>query len=314
MAYMCMGYYKPSPNFFIIGGPKCGTTALSEYLRQHPNVCLSAPKEPMYFATDIPYLRLVKNEEDYLRCYAHCSSKQDLIAIGEGSALYLLSNQAISGILQFNPAAKFIIMVRNPMHMAVSMHSQTLFYGDEDVQSFENAWAMQDLRAKGEKIPARCRDPILLQYAHICMLGKQLERALSLIPRGQCHVVVFDDMVSKPRQAYLQVLEFLGLPDDGREHFPKVNERKAVKWPWMMDVLARPPEWLMNASLRLKHFLGVKTLGINRAIVTINSSTPRPIPIGHETNEAMLQKFSDDIDLLGRLLRRDLNEWKAIDK
>jgi hypothetical protein len=26
------------PNFFIVGAPKCGTTALYEYLRGHPSI------------------------------------------------------------------------------------------------------------------------------------------------------------------------------------------------------------------------------------------------------------------------------------
>ena len=41
------------PNFFIVGAPKCGTTSLDEYLRQHPNVFISRPKEPHYFSTDL---------------------------------------------------------------------------------------------------------------------------------------------------------------------------------------------------------------------------------------------------------------------
>jgi len=41
----------PKPNFFIVGAPRCGTTALSEYLRGHPNVFMCHPKEPFYFAT-----------------------------------------------------------------------------------------------------------------------------------------------------------------------------------------------------------------------------------------------------------------------
>jgi hypothetical protein len=298
-----------SPNFFIIGGPKCGTTALSEYLRQHRDICFSSPKEPMYFAEDMPNLRTVSEEEGYLRCYANCSNRNPL-AVGEGSALYLLSRFAVPGIFKFNPAAKLIIMVRNPMHMAVSMHAQNLFYGDENVQSFDKAWALQESRARAENVPAKCRDPILLQYARICMLGEQVSRALSVVPKEQCHVVVFDDLIGKPRETYLQVLEFLGVPDDGKSRFEKINERKSVKWPWMMNILARPPKWLMNAALRIRFILGVQSLGIHRAIVKINRAPAPEYSVGGDTQEAMIRAFSEDIDLLGRTLQRNLDEWK----
>jgi hypothetical protein len=42
------------PNFFIVGAPKCGTTALSEYLRSHPDVFFSSPKEPLLHRRGAP--------------------------------------------------------------------------------------------------------------------------------------------------------------------------------------------------------------------------------------------------------------------
>src|SRR5579862_4386701 len=41
-----------APNFFIIGAPKSGTTALSQYLGTHPNVFFSRVKEPHFFDLD----------------------------------------------------------------------------------------------------------------------------------------------------------------------------------------------------------------------------------------------------------------------
>ena len=38
------------PGFFIVGAPRCGTTAMSTYLSGHPEVCFSVPKENHFFA------------------------------------------------------------------------------------------------------------------------------------------------------------------------------------------------------------------------------------------------------------------------
>ena len=40
------------PSFFIIGAPKCGTTSLADWLRDHNNIFMSDPKEPHFFNTD----------------------------------------------------------------------------------------------------------------------------------------------------------------------------------------------------------------------------------------------------------------------
>ena len=42
------------PDFFIVGHAKCGTTALYEMLKRHPQVFMSDPKEPMFFAREKP--------------------------------------------------------------------------------------------------------------------------------------------------------------------------------------------------------------------------------------------------------------------
>ena len=43
------------PNFFIVGGAKCGTTNMSYYLDEHPQVFMPELNEPYYFARlDIP--------------------------------------------------------------------------------------------------------------------------------------------------------------------------------------------------------------------------------------------------------------------
>ena len=51
------------PDFFIFGAPKCGTTALYEYLSRHPGVAMSSVKEPQYFCTDFPDILQVHGGE-----------------------------------------------------------------------------------------------------------------------------------------------------------------------------------------------------------------------------------------------------------
>src|SRR3990172_200927 len=92
------------PNFFLIGAAKCGTTALSEYLRRHPHIFFSEPKEPNYFCRDYynRFGRLFDNDHDYLStCFKHVQRQHK--AIGEGSVLYFSSSVAPLEIKKFQP-------------------------------------------------------------------------------------------------------------------------------------------------------------------------------------------------------------------
>ena len=133
------------PDFFIVGAPKCGTTALAEYLRQHPDVFFSDPKEPCYFCNDFPRKRYVESESDYTALFRKAKSGSIL---GEGSVWYLYSECAIENIYQFNPNAKIIAMIRNPVDLVYSLHSQLVYSGEETISDFEEAWDIQYKRLK----------------------------------------------------------------------------------------------------------------------------------------------------------------------
>ena len=84
------------PNFFIIGAPKCGTTALYEYLRTHPRVFMPQIKEPHYFAADFPTYRTIHTEPEYLRLFSPARPEQT--AVGEASVFYLFSQVAVRNL------------------------------------------------------------------------------------------------------------------------------------------------------------------------------------------------------------------------
>ena len=53
------------PNFVIAGAPTCGTTSLATYLGAHPNVFMTAPKEPNFFCEDLPNTREIRTADGY---------------------------------------------------------------------------------------------------------------------------------------------------------------------------------------------------------------------------------------------------------
>src|SRR5215210_7851360 len=207
------------PNFFIVGAPKCGTTALYEYLRPHPNIFMPDIKEPHFFARDLGTYPRIKTSEEYAKLFT--DSTEQHIRAGEASVYYLRSSVAVPNIHAFNPDARIIAMFRNPVDMVYSLHAQLLYVSEETESDFETAWRLQERRGRGIGVPPRIRSPLLVQYAQIGQFGTQTQRVLSCFPPSQVKLILYDDFAASPQQVYDEVIEFLGIPHDGRSEFPR---------------------------------------------------------------------------------------------
>ena len=288
------------PNFFLLGAAKCGTTSMSRYLADHPQVFFSRLKEPHYFSTDYYEHNRIWAERDYLRLFKHANG--DHLAVGEGSVWYIASRVAASKIIEFNPAAKFLVMVRSPLEMVRAIYSQNVFDCIEDQPDIENAWYLQDARARGLDIPYLCCEPKELMYSARCMLGAQLQRLMSIVPRDRIMIIVMDDLRSEPQSVYEQVTSFLGLPSDHRTEFPIYNENKVPRWPAWAKFLA------YGGKLKKKWGLHT-TFSRGDLLVNFNALPSSTQPMRPEFQAELRRHFAPDVDLLSRLLDRDLTDW-----
>ena len=255
---------RPRPNFFIICAPRCGTTAMSEYLRGHPGIGFSDPKEPHFFAADLPGIRVCDTEEQYVNgCFSHLSGKT-WDAIGEGSVWYLYSREAVERILEYNPGSKFVVMVRNPVDMVRAFHEKAIESLDEDQIDFESAWRLQSQRRRGRNIPRRCREPSILQYGKIAKLGEQIDRLHTLVSKDRLHIIVFDDFINETPRVYRDLLQFLGVQNDGRTEFPRINEGRRVRYRWLYELAWCPPPFLMKGVEIVKYIHALSAWGFCR--------------------------------------------------
>ncbi|MCP4662264.1 MAG: sulfotransferase domain-containing protein, partial [bacterium] len=157
------------PDFFIVGAPKCGTTALYHYLSEHPQVFLPEFKEPHFFAEDLSTPDHICSEQEYLELFLPAGDEHR--AVGEGSVWYLFSSTAARRIREFAPEAKVIVMFRSPVEMFVSLHNQMMASLYEEERDPERAWALQEARRRGEHLGELCEEPRVLQYGEVCRLG-----------------------------------------------------------------------------------------------------------------------------------------------
>jgi hypothetical protein len=279
------------PNFFIVGAPRCGTTSMYAYLRQHPEIYVSAHKEPHFFGSDLsPLPGGVREEKLYLELFAGAGDRPRL---GEASVWYLSSRKAASEIREFAPDARIVILLRAPYQMLESLHSLFLRTGNEDLPTFEEALAAEPERRRGRRIPPGSYFPEGLLYTDIARYAANVERYLDAFGRENVHCIVFDDMVRDTAAVYRQALEFLGI-DAGFE--AELDPRRANERVRMMAIrqLARIP-----AEVRRR---------IQFKDIRVHESAPR-VPLPAELAARLRETFAEDVARLGSLLDRDLSAW-----
>ncbi len=299
------------PNFFIVGAPKCGTTALYTYLINHPNIFMPDVKEPHFFADDFAGYRYISSEAQYLRLFKGAEERHT--AVGEASVFYLYSQTAVRNLRDFEPNAKILVMLRNPLDMLPSLHDQLIWSFRETEPEFARAWQLQAERLQGKNLPEHCLAPEHLQYGEVGKFGGQVQRVLNIFPREQVKVILFDDFASDTRAVYEDCLQFLGLESDGRAEFPRVNANRKHRWAALSRFLVHPPFPLSVVKKGLKS-IGATKFGlsqIQRSIIQSNTTPARRAPLEPDFRRELADHFKEDIGLLESLLQRDLSHWTA---
>lgn len=237
------------PDFIIIGAAKAGTTSLYKVLSQHPDIFMSSPKEPEFFARDDRYAEGI---EHYARLFEGAAPAQ---LCGEASTLYSLSPLfplTAARMRAHVPEAKLIYVLREPVARSYSYYVQLVKNRQNATQdpvvyrSFEECLFPQDHpdRALREAFFAGF-DAHLPDVPELFLAGSdypaQIGAYLDYFDRSQMHFVLFEDLMSRPAAALTGILDFLGLEPDrmasdemaraniSDDHFDRVRQTEAIK-------------------------------------------------------------------------------------
>jgi Sulfotransferase domain len=296
-------------DFTIVGQPKSGTTALAQFLGQHPQICMSFPKEPVYFATDLiqesdafygsrTYFEF-RTEQDYTALFAHCRPGQ---LRGDASTPYLLSKVAASNIRAVNPDVKIIVMLREPVSFMHSLHMEYLNETIEDEPDFARALEKESLRKAGQFIPARVRCPSYLFYRERARYSSQLARYYAVFPHKNLLVMTMEEFRQDNERHYRYALDLLGVDPQYVPSFGVVNASKAPRSRRLNHALNTPA---------LKHLL-FKALGPPRYIALrdrvaglVLNEQPRA-ELSPVLERELRDEFGTEVERVSGLVGRDL--------
>jgi len=301
------------PNFFIAGAPKCGTTALAQYLDEHPAVFICKPKEPNYFARHLrtpsaPRESYHESLEGYLSLFSSVD-RSIHIAVGDASTTYLRSPKALMEIRAQIPAAKVIVMLRNPADLAYSWHGQKILENQETELDFRKAWELETRRRQGDELPENLRLEDALFYSQVAALGTQVERLIEIFPREQVLLLFTDDLRADPRTVYESAIRFLCVDPEPRETFELVRPGKEVRDLRLWRLINERPGALGPIAHVAKRVFGEHaTSGMNR----IRSALTRPRPaLDREMRRRLATHFDSEISIIESISGRSLDDWRS---
>lgn len=288
------------PDFFLAGAPKSGTTSLSEYLRLHPQIFMSDPKEPHFFNTDYAGSP-VRTWAQYEKCFEGYHEGYE--TVGEASAGYLISEVAIHQIMAHRPDAKIIVLLRNPVDLVYSLHGERLYQGIEDLHDFKKAWRAQNARIQGRMLPSTCRDPKRLIYSHYGLLGKQVQRLLNNVPSEQVLLLRFEYLANQPQRFFENVQMFLNVPIIQLKGSKIYNPHKSVRGKNLNRFLRRLGHAKTKLGFQKKWGIGAQIR--DRFLLSQSKRTP----LDPETRAELERFFAKDVALLARLTGWNLDNW-----
>ncbi|WP_372921899.1 sulfotransferase family protein [Roseovarius sp.] len=286
-------------NFFILGAPKCGTTSLSAWLSQHSGAFVSDPKEPRHFNTDWASPFRVADPKAYARLFADAGDRR---ARGEATTGYLVSDVAVPGILEYQPDARFVVCLRDPVELFFSLHGQRLKEGTETLMDPARAWEAQSERLQGRNVPRGVADPKSLHYDRFCRLGSQMSRLYEKVPRERVFVVLIEDLRDAPDATFRALCRFLDIEE---RSLPDYSVENAGRLPRLL--------WLQRA-VRLaglvKKRIGLPSMGIATRIRDANLSGARRSD-DTALRARLTDHFAEEVTRLEQMIGRDLSHWRA---
>jgi len=238
------------PNLVVVGAPKCGTSAIHDYLGRHPDVFMAPYKEPSYFCADLHRCAdafhggrryfAIRTEVDYLDVFGGARGER---VVGESSPVYLGSDDAIRNLHAFDAAMRLVVLVRDPVELLHSWYYQLRATAHEDAPTFAEALRLEPERRAGRRVPRTAGCPAYLHYRRWGALGAQLERLLAVFPREQVAVLALDDLRREPQEALLRLHIFLGVAPRPERRFDVVNRTPEARLPWLRRLTRHPLVW-----------------------------------------------------------------------
>jgi Sulfotransferase family len=300
------------PDFFVIGAPKAGTTALHVALAQHPSLFMSRVKEPKFFLTDGPppggrgpgdaatYRKYVWRRADYEALFD--AAPQGSLR-GESTTLYLRNAEACRRIREMVPDARLIAVLRDPVDRAHSNWTHLHSAGLEPEADFRRACAQEERRMAAGWAQ-------FWRYIGQGKYGEQLSDLYSLFPREQVLLLMYRDLRERPIEALDQVCDFLGVATGAVTELPAENVTAQASHSLINRVLRTVVRHGGTVDDRLPGPMRRAVSGRAERLLQREQGLRKPLTTAERAE--LIPHFEADIELLESITGRSFDHWRDL--
>lgn len=296
------------PNFLIVGMAKCGTSSLSQYLQQHPDIFISEKKEPRFITSQVMQFPLggpldfevenwyVKNYDEYLALFENASAK----AIGEASAdTIYFHRETVPVIKQYLGDPKIIILLRNPVARSYSAY-QHLLRDNREHLSFEAG-------LKAESMRIQQNFELIYHYKSASFYYERVKLFMESFKHVK--VILSEDLQKSPSAILTQLFDFLEVdasfhPDLTLNH----NISGQPKSPLLHRTLQRDTKIRKLVRPLARVFIPDKQQRV-KLVNWMSSKNLSRSSINPATKQLLIEYFRKDIEQTSALLGKDLSHW-----
>lgn len=278
-----------TPNLFLIGTAKGGSTSFAFHLASHPDITFATQKEPNIF-----------NQPDV----AACRARMDQMMQGAGPARYVLDGSVnYSQIPKFQnvPAhiadicgtesPRFLYMIRNPVDRAISQYY----------------WRCERYGEERPLIDAITEDS---QYVASGRYDQQIAAYHAQFAPDQLRVVVHDVYFADVPGQFADICRWLDIDDSHMPDAAKVRgatnktTSRGARFPAVNRLVRASPALRQVVKSLLPHKHQLK---LTRAL---SKDVPRA-PVDPETRARLQGLFDDSIARTQDMIGQDLSAWRG---
>jgi hypothetical protein len=268
----------------------------------HPDIFMPVrPKEPMFFSNDQLAHSGMLYPADLPRYLALFAAAGRVRRVGEASTTYLEAPEAAGRIHEFNPEARVIAMLRDPVEMIASLHSMRVSQGLEHIADLPTALADERHRPGFGVVG----DQSSIRYRDRTRFATMLRPWFDVFASERVKVIVLEDVAAQPAVEFQRTLQFLEVdPAYSPQSFARHNERE---WPRSL-FLARVQARFRGRGLRdgARDRLAGRAYHLLGRLNRVRGVEPRPMP--DDLRRQLRDELGPDVDALSRLLGRDMRQ------
>jgi hypothetical protein len=285
------------PNAVLIGVQKAGTTALYNWISQHPQVFGNPAMKDFPFFCNAGYFD--KGEDWFAQRFSRWSGQKIIL---HGYVHYLFfAEQTAARLKAFNPDTRLLAILRNPAERAYSAYLQARKTGHEPVSSFNEAI---DYELSGKLLSFK--DVTNRSYIAQGKYSKNIRTYYKHFDSDRIKIILYDDLKEHPEATCRDIFDYLSIDGSFTAKISTRNEYGIPRSRLLRDLVKNGIKSPLIREI-LPINMRIRTRQIVRAFNTRRSEKP---VLESSTWQRLDEIYESEIDRLENLLGKDLSSWR----